>query len=46
MSGYAPEETATMQGATEELAVLNKPWNTAELIRRVRELLDGVPTTS
>ena len=45
MSGYAPEETAAMQDAGADLVVLNKPWSTTDLLRRVRELLDGLPVT-
>jgi CheY-like chemotaxis protein len=43
MSGYAPEEAAELKDAGADLAVLNKPWSTGDLIRRVRESLDGAP---
>jgi PAS domain S-box-containing protein len=43
MSGYAPEEMAATQNAGADLQVLNKPWSTTDLMRRVREMLDGEP---
>jgi two-component system, cell cycle sensor histidine kinase and response regulator CckA len=40
MSGYAPEEMAALQTASGHLTVLNKPWNTPDLLGRVREGID------